>query len=279
MKRTIKIFEFLQYIDRKIIFALMAIVVIIPMIIHVEMPVTITPEVQMVYDAIEKLPAGTTIFMALDYDPSTSAEMAPLAEAVIHHVYSRNLKILSSCLTINGVSLIEQTLKRLNKEHHKEYGKDCVFLGFQPYPGIVIMQMGQDFRSAFPTDYYKTSLDKIPMMEGMRNFSNTGLVCVVTGTSGIEDWLIYGQGKYRFPMVTGLTAVMATDYYPFLQSGQLKGLIAGLKGASEYEKLINKPSWATKGMVVQSFAHILIVFFIFMCNLCYFITKKKDRRS
>jgi len=274
----IRLFEYLQHIDRRIIFLLMAIVVIIPMIVTIKMPVIITPEVQMVYDEIERLPEGTPIFMALDYDPATAAEMEPLAEAVIRHVYRRNLKIVATCLTLNGVSMIESTLKKMAAEFKKKYGKDYVYLGYKPYPAIVIMHMGEDFRKPFPKDYYKQDLDRIPMMKGLKNYDNIGLVCVITGTSGIDTWLVYGQGKYRFPMVSGLTAVMATDYYPFLHSGQLKGLIAGLKGASEYEKLIDKPDWATKGMVVQSFAHILIVFFIFLCNLCYFITKGKGKR-
>jgi hypothetical protein len=256
----------------------LAIVVIIPLVANFTMSVSITPEVKMAYDEIEKLPHRTPIFMALDYDPATAAEMAPLAEAVIRHAYSRNLKLVSSCLSMTGVSLVENTMKKISNELGKKYGEDYVYLGYKPYPGIVIMQMGENFRAPFPKDYYKKDLDEIPMMKGLKNYDNLGLVCVITGTSGIDQWLIYGQGKYKFPMITGLTAVMSTDYYPFLQSGQLKGLIAGLKGASEYEKLINKPAFATKGMVVQSFAHILIVFFIFICNLCYFITRGKERR-
>ncbi|MBU1627991.1 hypothetical protein KKB18_11540 [bacterium] len=278
MVKIVKLFEYLQHIDRRIIFLLLAIVVIIPLVMTITMSVTITPEVKMAYDEIEKLPSGTLIFMALDYDPATAAEMAPLAEAVIRHVYSRNLKMVSSCLSMTGVSLVEGTLKKISNELGKKYGEDYVYLGYKPYPAIVIMQMGEDFRAPFPKDYYKQDLEEIPMMKGIKNFDNMGLVCVITSTSGIDMWLVYGQGKYKFPMVSGLSAVMSTDYYPFLQSGQLKGLIAGLKGASEYEKLINKPALATKGMVVQSFAHILIVFLIFVCNLCYFITRGKEKR-
>jgi hypothetical protein len=174
--------------------------------------------------------------------------------------------------------MIESTLKQISNEYGKKYGEDYVFLGYKPYPAIVIMNMGEDFRDPFPNDFYHNKLDDLPLMKGVKNYDNVGLVCVITSTSGIDMWLVYGQGKYRFPMVSGLSAVMATDYYPFLYSGQLKGLIAGLKGASEYEKLIGKPAWATKGMVVQSFAHILIVLFIIICNVCYFITGRKERR-
>ena len=41
---------------------------------------------------------------------------------------------------------------------------------------------------------------------------------------------------------------MAPDLYPFLDSGQLKGLLGGLAGAAEYETLIDRSGQATKGM-------------------------------
>jgi len=40
-------------------------------------------------------------------------------------------------------------------------------------------------------------------------------------------------------VAVGVTAVMAADLYPYLQSGQLVGMLAGLKGAAEYEKLVD----------------------------------------
>jgi hypothetical protein len=40
-------------------------------------------------------------------------------------------------------------------------------------------------------------------------------------------------------VAVGVTAVMAADMYPYLQSGQLIGMLSGLKGAAEYEKLVD----------------------------------------
>ena len=68
-----------------------------------------------------------------------------------------------------------------------------------------------------------------------------------------------------------MTAVMASDAYPFLQSGQLSGLIGGLKGAAEYEQLINHRDRAFIGMDAQSITHILIVIFIIFGNISFFL--------
>jgi hypothetical protein len=52
-------------------------------------------------------------------------------------------------------------------------------------------------------------------------------------------WITYARPKYGLNVAVGVTAVMAADMYPYLQSGQLVGMLSGLKGAAEYEKLVD----------------------------------------
>jgi hypothetical protein len=67
---------------------------------------------------------------------------------------------------------------------------------------------------------------------------------------------------------------MASDAYPFLSTGQLVGLLGGLSGAAEYEKLIDTPGDATIGMDAQSIVHILIIVLIVLGNIAYFATRR-----
>ena len=72
---------------------------------------------------------------------------------------------------------------------------------------------------------------------------------------------------------------MAPDFFPFLQSGQLSGLLGGLAGAAQYEKLINKPSTATKGIKPQSVAHLVLIFFILFGNICFLGNRYLEKRK
>jgi hypothetical protein len=177
------------------------------------------------------------------------------------------------------VTLVESEIAAVAKEYGKVYGKDFVYLGYQPYPGVVILTMGENFRTPFPRDYYGTPLDSIPMMRGVRNYDNVGLVFTVNATSGIDQWIIYGQGRYKFPFGLGSAAVMATNYYQYVQSGQLFGIISGLRGAAEYEILIGKGTVARKGMDVQSVAHALIIAFIVLGNIAFIVERRRARRA
>jgi len=79
-------------------------------------------------------------------------------------------------------------------------------------------------------------------------------------------------------MSSGTTSVQVNEVIPYVQTGQLIGLLAGMPGAAEYEKLINSPGIAIQGMAAQSFAHIVIVLFIIFGNLAFFIKQIRDRK-
>jgi hypothetical protein len=79
----------------------------------------------------------------------------------------------------------------------------------------------------------------------------------------------------------GVTAVSAADAYPFLQSGQLTGLLAGMKGGAEYEILVSKSGYskatmpAVAAMDSQSLAHVVILLLVIIGNIAYFATRKQ----
>ena len=53
------------------------------------------------------------------------------------------------------------------------------------------------------------------------------------------------------------------------------GLLGGMKGGAEYEKLLDRPDWATRGMGAQSLVHLVIIGFIVLGNIGYFLTPRK----
>jgi hypothetical protein len=65
---------------------------------------------------------------------------------------------------------------------------------------------------------------------------------------------------------------------PYVKNEQLKGILAGMPGAAEYEALIGIRGIATNGMAAQSYGHIVIVLFIILGNLAYFITQRRERK-
>ena len=90
---------------------------------------------------------------------------------------------------------------------------------------------------------------------------------VSAGYPGTKEWVQQVVSRYHVPMVAGVTAVSAPEYYPYLQAGQLQGLLGGMAGAAEYEVLVNHPGLAMRGMDAQSLAHVFIALLIVLGNL------------
>jgi predicted lipid-binding transport protein (Tim44 family) len=71
-------------------------------------------------------------------------------------------------------------------------------------------------------------------------------------------------------MSAGNTAVQAPMAYPYLQSGQLDGLLGGMAGGAELEKLTGFTDKATTFIKSQSFAHVVVILFIVIGNIAFF---------
>ena len=269
-----KILETLASIDSRYIFILVALTVTIPILVPMGMPITVTREVQTVYDYIEKTPPGSTIMVALDYDPSSLAELYPMGLAVLRHAYSRKIKVIGMTLWPSGLALGQMVMREAAVEIAQE-GEDYVYLGFVPGVASVIMGMGEDISAVFPVDHNKRPLSEIPAMKGVKNYKDIALLVDLAAGATPEAWIIYAGDNYGQTIAVGCTAVSAVGYYPFLNSKQIIGLIGGMKGAAEYEKLIANSGTATAGMDSQSIAHILIILLIAIANISYFAMRRK----
>lgn len=264
----------LSNIDRRYIFLLIALTVIIPLLKPIGMPVTRTNEVKAVYDYIEKLPPGSTIMIALDYDPAALAELYPMSLAILRHAYSRKIKVIGMTLWNTGATLGSIAMREAAKDLAVE-GQDYVYLGYVPGGANIIMSMGEDISTVYSKDYNGTPISEIPAMKGIKNYKDISLVIDLAAGATPEVWVVYAGTKYNQTIAIGCTAVSAVGYYPFLNSKQIIGLIGGMKGAAEYEDLIDKRGTATAGMDSQSIAHIAIILLIIIANISYFIMRER----
>jgi len=263
-------------IDRRIIFAVLAIVVIVVILFPVKFPIAVSEPVERLYKKIESILPGSYVLLSYDYDPASMAELDPMALAVIRHCFRKDLKVVSLALWPQGVLLGEANLERVAKEYKKKYGVDFVNLGYKTGGIVVVSGMATNLRATFPQDYTGRDIDELPILDGIDNLEPFKvIVSFSAGDPGIRHWIMIAQARYGNEVGCGCTAVSAPEFYPYLQAGQLVGLAGGMKGAAEYEVLVKSPGLATAGMDAQSFAHAMIVCFIIFGNLMYFLKKRR----
>jgi hypothetical protein len=275
-----KILEKLDTLDRRIIFIFIALSIAVPLFFPVNLDFSITQPVQSFYDAIENLPPGSKVLVSCDYDPGSMPELYPMNVAVFYHLMSRNLKIITMQLWPAGTPLAERALSEVLKDFpNKKYGEDYVNLGFKEGREVVMVSMGTNIPKTFPTDYQGRKLEDLPIMQGVTNFDDLALLVNISGgLPGTKEWVLQVQSRYHVKLGSGCTAVSAPEFYPYVQSGQLVGLLGGMKGAAEYEKLVKRPGTAARGMDAQSVSHIVVFLFILIGNIAFFALKKTKKR-
>lgn len=265
-------------IDRRIIFLVIGLCTLVPLLYPVGLPIKVSPEVRGVYDYIENLPPGSVFLLSMDFDPASKPELYPQSIAILRHAFRKNLRVIVMTLWVTGTGLADQVVSQVAQETGKVNGRDYVFLGWSPGAGSVIINMGQDLYTTFPFDYYGKPTKGLPVLEGVQNLRDVNYaVSLAAGNPGVEAWYVFGKDKYKFELGGGCTGVIAPGLYPLLRSGQINGLIGGLRGAAEYESLIGQKGRAIAGMDAQSATHFAIIILVVLCNIFYVALRRKQK--
>jgi hypothetical protein len=278
MARERTIFERISTLDRRWIFLSVFLATAIPFFVPLGLEVKTSVEVRMIYDFIDGMdPEGKPLLLSFDYSPTLSAECHPMAIALLRHAFSRGIKVVAVALHPAAPALALDAFSTAAGEYDKTYGEDYAFMGYGAGFAYMMAKMGESFPDSFPKDYYGTPIGDIPLASRIENYGSVAMVITVCGNRAYEYFISYAQAKFGVRVAAGMTAVMATDAYPYLGTGQLSGLMGGLKGAAEYEQLIGHRDRAFVGMDAQSITHVLIVLLILAGNVAYFAGGRSRR--
>jgi hypothetical protein len=265
----------LATLDRKYVFVIIALCIIIPLLTGIVLPVRISAPVRSAYNAMEDLPQGSYVLFSVDYDPSAKPELQPMLLALLRHAFKKNLKVIMMCLWPLGLPLGEAALDQAAKEYNKIYGEDYVNIGYRPGFSAVMLGIGREIRDIYDKDRKGIPLDSLPMMRRVHNYNDIALLIGIEAGATGDFWIRLVGAQFGQKIILGCTGVMAPDMYPYLQARQIEGLIGALKGAAEYERLVGVYGKAIRGMTAQSVAHIAIIIFIIIGNIGYFFIRKK----
>lgn len=270
--------------DRRYVFALVFLCVLIPLLRPLGLPTGVTKPVRDLYGRVDEIPPnGPPLLLSFDFDPSTEPELYPMVLAILRHCFAKDIRVIGMTHLPGGVGLAERAILQAAREYGKRSGTDYTFLGFLPGYSAVILSMGEDIHRTFPEDYYDVGIGDLPMMVDVRNYDDIPLLITVSGAQVPLAWVIFAGSRYHQEIGCGTTAVSAAQYYPYLQTGQFVGMLGGLKGAAEYEYLIEKAGFtkerktASIGMDAQSVVHLLIIFLIVLGNIAYFGVLRRRR--
>ena len=289
------IFVNLGKLDRRLIFILVGLSVLIPLIKPdwVNIPIKTTINTQIVFNELNKLNVGDKVLVSFEYGASTKPEIHPMSVAVLQHLFSKGVKVYTVPLWPEGLMMAKYAIEEVVESNLFDIKEhiDYVSLPYKAGGEVIIRGIATDLRSIFTQDVNNILLEEIPMMEGVNKVSDFDFVFDLSaGVPGNAEWVQFACDEHNVPLSSGCTSIMVTDAIPYVESGQIRGILAGMPGAAEYEQMVFKhlndnkenilsdaailPGKATSRMSAQSIAHVLMVLFIILGNISYYILRK-----
>ena len=295
-----KYISILGSLDRRIIFLLIGLSVLIPLIKPnwLSLPIKIDQNTEIVFDTVSDLKEGDKVLLSFAYGASTKPEIHPMAVALLKHLFSKGVYVYIVSLWPEGPIMANQALSdALNSRLFADSIPEYVQFDYKVGGFVVIKGIADNFREIYKQDINGNSIDEINIMNGINSVEDFDLVFDFSaGVPGNAEWVQYACDPKGVPLSSGCTSIMVTDAIPYIESGQLKGILAGMPGAAEYEKLVydymileqnsnNKfissdvvveRGKAHSRMSAQSVAHLLMVLFIIIGNLAYYFNRREN---
>lgn len=199
------------------------------------------PGVVEAFAAIDQLPAGAPVLVFWGYDPATAGEMDLLALPVVAHLAQRQSRIMLVSLLPNG----PPTARRLFAQAAGDQVEPAMRMAvaeqqyvqsvYLPGGGAALPLVGQDLAAG------------LNVVSGVSAANVTQAVAqgpalavlLAAQAEDVQQWLEQVQPLNRLPTVAFTSATADPLLRPYLQSGQLQGLVSGFDGAGAYRRFGN----------------------------------------
>jgi hypothetical protein len=189
---------------------------------------------------IDGLPANVPVLVAFDYDPALSGELEAVAAPVIDRLLSKGNPLVVISTSPTGPILAEHFLQTtpLVKDYQYPSGNKYINLGYLAGGPAGILY----FADA-PTAAITVSVDGQPAwsagpLQAIQKLSDFAAVFILTDNADTgRNWIEQaGPQLGNTPMLMVISAQAEPMIRPYLDSGQLKGLVSGLSEAKIYEQ-------------------------------------------
>jgi hypothetical protein len=278
-----------QNIDNLWIFAILLVLIVLPLFVPLNLPVRPSAHSANLYDKIESLEPGDVVVLDFSWHYGFKMLHQPAHVAITNHLFSKpGVKIVMTAFFNPSSELsFRDTMLEVNPEVNfpdKEYGKDWIWLGYVTGREAAVLNFCDDPWGFIPVDKYGTSISEYPdFFEGISDASDFALAIEGGGHGGINGFVtggfLKGFGlKYQTFLAMNMDPACIAEFYPYYPD-TIQSLINGNKGAAEYEALMGEPGFGYKLMDTVSTTGLFAVGLIILANVGFIIDTRKEEMN
>lgn len=269
----------LENVDRRILYWILFIGLMIPYLSPLGLPVRVTEYSQGVYNALEALEPGDVVILSINGGVSAWPEILPAMLSCCRMVVRQDAKLIVWGFGHVDIDITWEKIKTEVPEIGTQwaYGEDYAYFGYLPNQETTVQLLSEDIRRVFSEDTQGNAIDSLPIMQNVNSHEDISLV--ITSDTGevamqyIRQW----ASAYNKPLATIGIAMGGSSNIPFYKSGLLVGMSIGSRGGAEMEKLVGVLGEATVTMDSINVSHILFILAIILTNVIFFIRRTREQ--
>ena len=165
------------------------------------------PLVQSAATTVKVLPPNASVLVVFDYDPAQAGEMDRIAEIMLRHLQTRAAKVTTVSLNPLGAGLASSVWASIGTPPSDHWTD----LGYVPGQAVGVQSVLLNHGP------FALVIDLSASADGLRWW--------------VEQLTVSG---FNMPFIAGVSAAVESLALPYVQSGQITGLISGATGAMMY---------------------------------------------
>lgn len=264
--------ESLRRNERPIIILIVLVLSIFPFFKPLNLPLPTYEYTTRAYRKVDELKPGDLVLVSYDFDPGSWVEIGNALNAVLQHLFQKDVRIVLVSFVQSGPPLEEKAIREINIGDAK-YGEDYVILGFIPGFETGMAAYASNPRT-LKQDYYGTPIEEIPIMKDVQSITDFELY-VFGCITWIDPWMRQFSGK--LPIILCIDAAGMPLIIPWIGSGQLYSALRGARGAAEYCALLGTVGPATMYMDAGSLTGIFALLLVIIGNIIFL--RERARRK
>ncbi len=227
-----------ERIARLVIALVLLIVLLLPLVSNLRvmpLPSLFQPDTVAFHRIVESLPANTPVLVAVDYEPGLSGEMQLAAAPVVNQLQARAARLGMVSTNPSGPVLAENLLRATGTNAGVPYTN----LGFLPGGTAGLQEFASRPRVAMQYGLNGATAWDTPALAGVSSLSNFGALIVITeNAETARAWIEQVQPVLgSTPLLMVVSAQAAPMVQPYVDSGQVQGMLAGMAGGTMYAQI------------------------------------------
>jgi hypothetical protein len=199
------------------------------------------PGVEIAYTAINQLSPESVVLINWAYDPATAGEMDLVALPVIEHLVSGQARLVVISQLPGGPATARRMIAQAGEQFSPQeraafFDTSLVEGGFLPGGATVLALLGQEPAAGVSVDAQGAQTEGRLAITRLEQAPPTLTIVLAAQAESVQHWLEQVQPLNRAPVIAVVSAAADPALRPYLESGQLAGLVSGYSGGLAYQQ-------------------------------------------